>query len=50
MGMTLGPEFPVLDIRPRFRVTAVGLLAKACFVGLGAEGPRTRPRAKRERN
>ena len=41
MGMVLGPMCPVLDIRLRFRVIAVGLLAKACFVGIGAEEPWT---------
>lgn len=39
MGMVLGPVCPVLDIRLRFRVIAVGLLAKA-FVLL-ALGPRS---------
>lgn len=36
MGMTLGPAFPVLDMRLRFRVMAVGLPAKACSIGLGS--------------
>lgn len=37
MGMVLGPVCPVLDIRLRFRVIAVGLLAKACLLALGLE-------------